>query len=130
MERDKEAVAAYDQVISISDQWFGTWSNRALSLIELNKLDEALSSVNRALDLTPQTQASFHPLLVRGKVLYLLLKYEDAAQDIISAWEIDPDTVLSSEEYRSIFTDLFTALTAPSLKAKKLQEAILSSPDL
>lgn len=129
LERDEEAVSAFDRVISISDEWYGTWSNRALCLIELNRLGEALSSANRALELTTETPATFAPLLVRGKVFHYLSQFEEAANDIISAWEIDSTSVLSCEEYRSMFIDLFGALTDPPPKAMKLHAEILAYQD-
>lgn len=114
LERDEEALSDYDHALSITKNAPGTWSNRALPLAELGKLDDALQSVEEALRLTPDPADRLSPLLVRAKIYHRLDRKQDAVNDIIAAWKLDPEQVSSSEDYRSIFTDAFAAITSPS----------------
>lgn len=113
-EHDEEALADYDQVLALSPGEPGTWSNRAACLVELNRPEEALESVNKALRLAGEAGRRFEPLLMRAKIYHQLGRAADAADDLVAAWALEPTRLVSSEEYRTLYIELYPSLTPPS----------------
>jgi Tetratricopeptide repeat len=60
--RYQEAVQAFDEAVRLDPKLTGAWANRAHALIRLGKLDEAVASANKALELSnvPKTRAVAH----------------------------------------------------------------------
>jgi tetratricopeptide (TPR) repeat protein len=53
MERYKDALRMYDSAIELDPHCYDAWANRAQLLLALNRLEEALTSINKALLIWP-----------------------------------------------------------------------------
>jgi tetratricopeptide (TPR) repeat protein len=100
IERHEEALASYDRAVALDKDDFEAWGDRAVPLINLGRLQDALDSVNKSLDLAPQPEARIVPLLLRAYIHHLGGRYADAADDAVAAWKISPEGVVGNANYR------------------------------
>jgi tetratricopeptide (TPR) repeat protein len=105
MGRDKEAVAAYDQAVSLEPRFGKAWKNRGLSLSLLNRTNEAEASFQKALSIDPNDmEALYYQSLSRSyagniqgafeslnKTIAVSPKNRDDAITLTQAWTLKGD---------------------------------------
>ncbi|NMF82696.1 CHAT domain-containing protein [Nodosilinea sp. P-1105] len=104
--RYEEALASYDQVISLQPDIATCWSIRGLTLYRLGRYEKALASCNQAISLQPDLAMAWGN---RGLTLKYLGRYEEALASIdqvislqpdeAQAWNIRGDTLYNLERY-------------------------------
>lgn len=92
LEQYKEALAACDQAIKENRNWnekfpAQAWNQRAKALAGLEKYEEALASVNRAVGMTPNYPEAWSD---RGAILWHLQKYDAALESTQKAIQLNP----------------------------------------
>jgi tetratricopeptide (TPR) repeat protein len=75
LDRDAEALAAYDRAIALEPKMAEAYLGRALALKKLSRQDEALASVDKAIDIKPDV-AKMHE--ARASLLRSLGRNEQA----------------------------------------------------
>lgn len=100
VERHEDALASYDRAIALDKDDFEAWGNRVVPLVTLGRIEEALDSVNKSLDLAPQPEGRIVPLLLRAYIHHLGGRYSEAADDAVAAWKISPEIVVGTADYR------------------------------
>jgi tetratricopeptide (TPR) repeat protein len=125
--RDEEAVADYDRALAVDAGASDTWCNKALALAELGRWDEALEAANEGLRLASQTDGRVMPLLVRARVYYMASRHSDAAKDIVSAWRLDPERVLSMEECREMVSEIYDSVRPSSEEQATMYAQVISA---
>jgi tetratricopeptide (TPR) repeat protein len=118
--RSEEALIIYDCVLAVDPKAEDTLANKALALADLKRLNEALDTANAALKSSPQTDDRAMLFAIRAKVRYLMSHLEDVAPDIVEAWKIDPNLILTLRECHPMFIESFKELSAPSEDESKL----------
>lgn len=81
----EKSLALCDQAIELDKKYIEAFEIKVNCLIAMNKYDDALTEANRALDIK-RTSSTYK---TRGKVNFLLKKYEDAESDYNSAYTRD-----------------------------------------
>lgn len=125
--RDEEAVADYDRALAVDAGAPDTWCNKALALAELERWDEALEAANKGVRLSSQTEGRVMPLLIRAKVYHMASRHSDAAEDIVSAWKLNPERVLSMKECCEMFTEIYDSVKSSSEDHAALYEQVSSA---
>jgi tetratricopeptide (TPR) repeat protein len=82
-----KAIAHYDQALKIKNDWV-IWSNRASSLYNLKRFEEALEACDKALTLETKEASIWGN---RGNALYELSNYEEAIACYDEALQLKPD---------------------------------------
>ena len=113
IERHEEALASYDRALALDKDDFEAWGNRVVPLVTLGRLEDALDSVNKSLDLAPQPDARILPLLLRAYIHHLGGRYKEAADDAVAAWKINPEEVVGSANYRPLIEAYCSAAWSP-----------------
>ncbi|MDJ1173519.1 tetratricopeptide repeat-containing S1 family peptidase [Roseofilum capinflatum] len=94
--RYNEALAAFEEAIAESEGTFApAWRARAEELVWLNRYDEALQSVERAITLVPN---DIHLQELQGHLLQRLQRYSEAIrvyQEALKLWKQDRGVFLS-----------------------------------
>ena len=90
--RYEEALASYDQAISLQPDSFPAWNNRGVILGNLGRYEEALTSYDQAISLQPDEPRAW---LSRGSTLDKLGRYEEALTSYDQAISLQPDLALS-----------------------------------
>ncbi|MEQ9623550.1 tetratricopeptide repeat protein [Coleofasciculus chthonoplastes] len=86
--RYEEALASYDQAISLQPDFYQAWGNRGGALSELGRNEEALTSYDQAISLQPDYYKTWEN---RGIVLSELGRYEEALASYDQAISLQPD---------------------------------------
>ena len=81
-------VAVIDEAIAIDPEPAALLSTRADAYVELDRHEDALADLTRAMDLDPELAAEI--LAKRGEIFRLLGRYEEALIDLDRATELDP----------------------------------------
>ncbi|WP_237741278.1 tetratricopeptide repeat protein [Geminocystis herdmanii] len=76
----EEAIAFWDQVLSVDEQFIQAWHNRGSALAYLNRFEEAIHSFDRAIAINVN---DYHSWNNRGNALYSLGKWKEA----IISWD-------------------------------------------
>lgn len=113
IDRHDDALASYDRAVALDKDDFETWADRAVPLINLGRMEDALDSVNKSLELVPETKARIMPLMLRAYIHHLGGRYSDATNDLITAWKINPEEVLGNANYRSFIEAYCSAAWSP-----------------
>lgn len=127
--RDEEAVADYDRALAVDAGAADTWCNKALALAELGRWDEALEAANDGVRLASQPDGRVMPLLIRAKVYHMASRRADAAEDIVSAWKLDPERVLSMQEFCEMFTEIYDSVRPTSEEHATLYKQVSSTQE-
>lgn len=127
--RDEEALADYDRALAVDADAPDTWCNKGLALAELERWDEALKATNEGLRLASQADGRVMPLLIRAKIYYMASRHSDAAADIVSAWKLDPKRVLSMEECREMFSEIYDSVRPSSEEQASLYAQVISAQE-
>ncbi len=98
-----KAIDFFDQALVLNDQQELIWSNRALALSNVGKLDNALESVNKALEINSQfPQAIFN----KANILFKLKKFSECVIFFQQYSQLRPNEVgayhLAAFAYREI----------------------------
>lgn len=125
--RDEEAVVDYDRALAVDAGAPDTWCNKALALAELERWDEAFEAANEGVRLAPQSDGRVMPLIIRAKVYHMASRHSDAAEDIVSAWKLDPERVLSMEGCREMFSESYNIIRTSSEEQATLYAHINSA---
>ena len=83
-----EALAAYDQAISLDRNNFNAWNGKADALNRARKFTEALAASDTALALEPSNTLGW---INRGYILYNLGRYDDELKAYETAISLEPD---------------------------------------
>jgi tetratricopeptide (TPR) repeat protein len=83
-----EALAAYDQAISLDENNFLAWNGKADALNRAHRFTEALAVSDTALALEPKNTSGW---INRGYILYNLGRYEDELKAYETAISLEPD---------------------------------------
>jgi tetratricopeptide (TPR) repeat protein len=83
-----EAIAAYDQAISLDRYNFNAWNGKADALNRAGKYPEALAASDTALALEPSNTKGW---INRGYILYDLGRYDDELKAYETAISLEPD---------------------------------------
>jgi tetratricopeptide (TPR) repeat protein len=111
--RFEEAVAAYDRALSITEDDHETWGNRAVPLINQNKFDEALESVNKSLTYAREPGQQSYALSMRASVHHFAGRHTDAATDLFAAWKLDADAVVENINFHPFIEAICVAAPSP-----------------
>lgn len=76
----EEAIAFWDQVLSVDDQFIQAWHNRGSALAYLNRFEEAIHNFDQAIAINVN---DYHSWNNRGNALYSLGKWKEA----IISWD-------------------------------------------
>lgn len=76
----EEAIAFWDQVLAVDEQFIQAWHNRGSALAYLNRFEEAIDSFDRAIAINVNDYLSWNN---RGNALYSLGKWKEA----IISWD-------------------------------------------
>jgi tetratricopeptide (TPR) repeat protein len=107
------AVASYDRATAINKDDYQAWVDRAMPLINLGKLEEALDSVNKSLSLAAEPEAEVRPLMLRAYIHHLTARHTDAGNDLLAAWKIDASQVVENSNYRPMIETFCMAARSP-----------------
>ena len=88
LKRFDEALANFDQAITLNPNHAGAYSNRGSVLQDLNRFDEALASYDRAITLNPNHAVTFSN---RAIALQGMKRIDEALASYEKALEIDPN---------------------------------------
>jgi tetratricopeptide (TPR) repeat protein len=113
VERYGEELASYDRAVALDNKNFEAWGNRVVPLLHLGRVEDALNSVNKSLDLAPQPEARIAPLLLRAYVHHLAGRHKEAADDAVAAWMISPEEVVGNDYYRPLIQAYCSAAWFP-----------------
>jgi tetratricopeptide (TPR) repeat protein len=83
-----EAIAAYDQAISLDRNNFNAWNGKADALNRAGKFTEALAASDTGLALEPSNTKGW---INRGYILYNLGKYDEELKAYETAISLEPD---------------------------------------
>lgn len=114
MGRNNEALSDHERILELDTNAFDVWSNKGLVLAELGRWDEAIGAANEGLRLVPNQSEIARFKLVRAKILFLASRHIEAAEDMVSAWKLDADLVVSLQECRKRFIKAYRSLESPS----------------
>jgi tetratricopeptide (TPR) repeat protein len=120
MGRNDEALADHERILDLDTSAFDVWSNKGLVLAELGRWEEAISAANEGLRLVPNQSEIATLRLVRAKILFLANRHADSAEEMVSAWKLDTDRVVSLHECRKRFIEAYRSLESPSPEQKLL----------
>jgi tetratricopeptide (TPR) repeat protein len=126
---DEEAVADYDRALAVDAGALDTWCNKGLALAELERWDEALEAANEGLRLASPGAGLVMPLLIRAKIYYMASRHSDAAEEIVTAWKLDPDRVLSMEECCEMFSEIHDTVKPSSGEHAALYAQVISAQE-
>jgi protein O-GlcNAc transferase len=98
----REALAAYDQALSIQPKFVGTWTNKALILSHLKRHDEALAAINKALALNVYDPLTW---INRGVILIRITRYDEALSHFDRAIKLDPTNRVAWNNKASVLCD-------------------------
>ncbi len=90
----KDAIEWYDKAIGEYPYHYEAMDNRALSLMDLARWDEAIAGFEESLRVEPKNLTAVFSI---GQCYYELKEYEKAASQFQAALEIDPSDQLSKE---------------------------------
>jgi len=127
--RPEEALTDYDSALAVDAGAPDTWCNKGLALAELERWDEALEAANEGLRLASPADGLVPPLLIRAKVYHMASRHSDAAEDIILAWKLDPERVLSMKECCEMFTEIYDSVKTSSEEHAALYEQVISAQE-
>jgi tetratricopeptide (TPR) repeat protein len=82
-----DALAAYDQALSIASDATGAWLGRANIFYDLKRRDDALAAFDKALSIKPDLAGAW---LGRGNVLYELRRHDEALAAFDRALALEP----------------------------------------
>jgi tetratricopeptide (TPR) repeat protein len=116
------ALASYDKALKVDDTRYDAWTGRAVTLLKLDRFDEALASVNKSISLSKEPKMQMFPLLMRSYIHLRSGHIAEASNDLIDAWTHDPERLIGDLEYH----DLMEAICVRSQSA----EAILLQVEL
>jgi tetratricopeptide (TPR) repeat protein len=88
LKRYEEALASYDEAVSLKPDFAQAFNNRGVALQELRRLDEALSSYDKALALRPDYAEAYNK---RGYALHDLNRLDEALASYDKALALKPD---------------------------------------
>ena len=91
----EEAIADYDEAISLKPDWAGVFNNRGNSKDALGRHDQAIADYNEAIRLNPDYAEAY---LNRGLAKAELQQYDEAIADLDHAIHLKPDW---AEAYRN-----------------------------
>jgi tetratricopeptide (TPR) repeat protein len=114
MGRNNEALSDHERLLEFDNKAFDVWSNKGLVLAELGRWEEAIGAANEGLRLVPDQSEVATLRLVRAKILFLADRHVEAAEDIVAAWKLDSDRVVSLQECRKRFIEAYRSLESPS----------------
>ena len=60
LNKNDEAIKAYDKAIEINPQDSNAWDNKGNALYDLNKTDEAIKAYNKAIEINPQNSIAWY----------------------------------------------------------------------
>src|SRR6185369_6196541 len=89
LDRDEEAVVAYDETLRLQPESFDAIYEKSLSLWKLSRTSEALSSIDQAITLQPESADSWH---LRGELLDEIGEIERALNSVNKAIALRPNT--------------------------------------
>src|SRR5882724_820118 len=114
MGRNNEALSDHERLLELNNKAFDVWSNKGLVLVELGRWKEAIGAADEGLRLAPDQSEIATLRLVRAKILFLADRHVEAAEDIVAAWKLDTDRVVSLQECRKRFIEAYRSLASPS----------------
>ena len=85
--RREEALACYDQALTVDPQQAGFWNNKGVTLADLGRREEALSCYNQALTLDPKCTYAWNN---QGRCLIASGCLEEAIMCYDQALRLDP----------------------------------------
>ena len=88
LEKNEEAIAAYDQALQIKPDKHEAWNNRGNALHDLGRCEEAIAAYDKALQIKPDKHKAWNS---RGNVLVNLGRYEEAIAAYDKTLQIKPD---------------------------------------
>lgn len=94
LRRYEEAIARYNQVLSLEPENYQAWYNRGNALYKLEISPEAIASYNRAVAIKPDHYESWYS---RGNVLVTLQRYSEAIASYDRALLYEPDYKAAKE---------------------------------
>jgi tetratricopeptide (TPR) repeat protein len=118
--RFNEALEIYDRVLALSTGAYDTLANKALVLAELGRSDEAIETASRALNLAPQTSDRSMLFAIRAKISYGMSRFGNVVADMVEAWKLNPNLILSLRESHEPFVESFNALPSVTEEESKL----------
>jgi CHAT domain-containing protein/Tfp pilus assembly protein PilF len=86
--RNEEALASFDQAISLQPDYYQAWDNQGAVLIKLGRHKKALASFDRAISLQPDYYQAWRG---RGVVLGMLGRHKEALANFDQAISLQPD---------------------------------------
>jgi protein O-mannosyl-transferase len=78
----------YEKALQLSKNWVNAWDNKGITLIALERFEEAIKSFDIAIALKPEDSDSWY---YKGVALEKLKKYEKSIECFDKAIEIEPD---------------------------------------
>ncbi|MBD2047932.1 tetratricopeptide repeat protein [Coleofasciculus sp. FACHB-64] len=89
LNRNEEALNAYDKALKIRPEYLEAWNGRGQILFNLNKYKEAIEAYDKAIQISPE---SFEAWAGRGYVLDKLEQYKEAIDSFEKALTINPNS--------------------------------------
>ncbi len=87
VQRYKDAIDVYDELIGQKSRDFHLYHNRGVALLHTGQLDKAISDFNRAIELNPKDAESYNS---RGVAWFYKNKFDQAISDYSRAIELNP----------------------------------------
>jgi tetratricopeptide (TPR) repeat protein len=82
-----QALRRYDQALAVDSMLVAAWHNRGVAFFQLGRLQQAVESATRAIELAPDNP---HVLVVRGRALNELGRCEEAIRDYDQSTQLLP----------------------------------------
>jgi len=111
--------------LTLNHDAYDTLANKALVLAEVGRLDEAVESANRALNLAPQTNETSMLFVIRAKVNHRLSRFSNVVADVLAAWKLDRNLVLAVKDCHPLFIDSFNALPSATEEQSTLYATLI-----
>jgi tetratricopeptide (TPR) repeat protein len=113
-----KALADYEKILEINNDAYDVWSNKGLVLAALGKWEEAICAADEGLRLAPDLSDLVMLRLIRAKILFLADRQAQAAEDMVAAWKLDANRVVSLQECRKRLLESYPTLVSPSYEVR------------
>jgi predicted TPR repeat methyltransferase len=124
--RYAEALACFDEALTVQPDSIDAFSNRATALLGMNRAEEALASFDVALSIDPQHAISWNN---RGNALAALKRFEEAVENYDKAIALAPDLPQAADNRMNALFELKRGTRCPPAYMRGLFDEFSSHYD-
>lgn len=110
LKRFGEAAASFERAGTLDSRNYEAYTQRAFSLAQANELDRALETADLAVSLAPTEAEKYFPLKIRTIIHHLKGMHQDAVCDLLAAWKINPDELMSDRVTHDLIAAVYNSV--------------------